>query len=636
MGSIWMELKLTLVILILFAIPGWSILGITRIWKFFEPFQRWCIAIGVGIVFYPILYYFARLVPNLHLGPNKLIAILVVLFLVMVIFLRKDWKQLFYFEILEVITAAVIIATLFTRLWMAHLYPYPAWTDSLHHTLLTLLTAQDGRLPYTLEPFEPASLDMYHLGLYAITATVQNLTNVPSYTALLWTAQILNGLCGLGVFLVVDRLAGRKGALAATVFVGLLSFQPAWYFNWGRFTQVSSQAVILIAWLVNLETIRTWRRNKETKSLIRWAFIAISAWLNAGVFLLHFRVGGFYILLLGISIVFEFYSAWKEKTTLKLMEVIGAIGSISLLLVLPVLIPALGVYLQRTFGPQIIQQTSTGAGYLKRNAYFDYTYQTVLDLGVKPWMVIVGTISAIIGLIYRNIHSIEMLLWMGVLWVIGNAYHVGLYWLSFSNFFGIYIMYYLPISLLFGYAVEECFRHFKILGAPSLQNFFLIILLLLGFISSHYRVAGVENYRQFVTSDDITAMEWIKANTPQNAVFAINTSFPSGIAPYGTDGGYWIPYFTGRKTTTGTMLASLGPTDFVRWITTSSEQVTQLDQNPQAANELCQLGVHYVYIGKKGDPFEEGLKADKIVQASGSTILYQKNGVTIIGLCQKQ
>ena len=113
------------------------------------------------------------------------------------------------FDSLEWIALAVMGMTLFTRFWIIRDQPYPAWTDSLHHAILTQLTAEWGRLPATMEPYFPVSLGEYHLGLYALSGTVEMLARVPAHTALLWTAQALNGLCGLGVFLVLDRLSGR-------------------------------------------------------------------------------------------------------------------------------------------------------------------------------------------------------------------------------------------------------------------------------------------------------------------------------------------------------------------------------------------------------------------------------------------
>jgi hypothetical protein len=138
----------------------------------------------------------------------------------------------------------------------------------------------------------------------------------------------------------------------------------------------------------------------------------------------------------------------------------------------------------------------------------------------------------------------------------GNAYLLRVPLLSLTNLGAILIMLYLPIGLVLGGAVEEA------LAADQLRwrqaaDAVVAFALLAGFVTSHARVADIEPYRFFVTDEDVAAMDWIRENTPEDAVFAVNTYFWLPRAPHGTDAGYWIPYFTGRKTTAGVMLLSL-------------------------------------------------------------------------------
>src|SRR5262249_49772041 len=153
----------------------------------------------------------------------------------------------------------------------------------------TALTARDGRLPTTMEPYFPIPLARYHLGLYALTATVQTLCGVPPHTALLWTAQVLSGLCGLGVYLVLDRSVGRVPAVIGAVCVGLISHQPAFYVNWGRFTQLAAQTILLPAWLLARDVLRDVAGQEPPPARRRDRALtgALACLLSAGVFLLH-------------------------------------------------------------------------------------------------------------------------------------------------------------------------------------------------------------------------------------------------------------------------------------------------------------------------------------------------------------
>ena len=260
----WVEIKTLITIFTMRLVPGWAILAGTGLWRRFEALERWILAVGLGIAFYPVLYYLTRtLLPSLRMGQNKLIVLLIALFVFTAWFLRKDWREQFKLGKFAGAFLFILAATLLTRYWLAHNYPYPAWTDSLHHILLTDLVGTTGKLPFNLQPYAPTSLDQYHLGLYALTGSLQVLAEIPAHQALLWMTQTINGFCGLGVFLFLSRRVSPLAGLAGMAVVGLFSFQPALYFNWGRFTQGSSQSLLLITALTTWEAIREWKDDRK-------------------------------------------------------------------------------------------------------------------------------------------------------------------------------------------------------------------------------------------------------------------------------------------------------------------------------------------------------------------------------------
>jgi len=170
---LWSEVRILGTLSLMLLIPGWVILAITGNWRRWDTLQRWCIAIGLSIALYPVVFYAVRSLPDFRIGVNKVWVGLITGGLIILWKMRYEWRQQFSFEPLEWMAIFIFLATLFARFWMAHLYPYPAWSDSLHHTLLTQMVVDEGRLPWTLEPYEPARLDMYHLGLYSLSGTLQ-------------------------------------------------------------------------------------------------------------------------------------------------------------------------------------------------------------------------------------------------------------------------------------------------------------------------------------------------------------------------------------------------------------------------------------------------------------------------------
>lgn len=628
------EIIIFALLAIIFLIPGWAFLGASGIWRRWSPLARWIIATGIGIAFYPVLFYTARFfLPSLRLGWNKLFLILIFLLIVALFSIRKNWIAQVRFNRLEVVAIFIFFATLFVRLWMAHKNPFPAWSDSLHHTLITQLVAENGSLPFTLLPYSPTPLSMYHLGLYSISGMVKILTSVPSHTALLLTAQFLNGLCGLGVYLALERKAGRVGAVIGALVVGLLSFQPAWYVNWGRFTQVSSQAVLLIAWIVSWEAIESWRCRQRNSWKHILGLSTAAGLLNSAVFLLHFQVAGFYLPLLAISVFYELIQGLRQKSIKYFLYGCVVVAAITVLFILPVLTDALTIYFQHK--AQLVTLEAQGRG--QARAYYEFAFpDSLFAIGVQKWLVWIALIAVLVGLSLLQPLIIMIFMWLIFLYIEGHLYLFNIQILNFTNFGAILIMFYLPISLLIGNLIQTLSSRLHLSQNRFFSLVFVPIVLLLGWLGMQERIRGLDPIRYFVTNQDITAMQWIKDNTPPDAVFGINTYHWLGNFPHGTDAGYWIPYLADRQTTTGTMLLAISDSDYIDMVTARSDAVRNFAENPIKTVDLCSLGVDYLYIGKLGNPIQAdmNLNAELIRNGSGAQLVYENEGVTIFDLCQ--
>ncbi|RLC85269.1 MAG: hypothetical protein DRI79_11600 [Chloroflexi bacterium] len=621
------EFRLIFVLIAMLILPGWAALTVNDVWRQWTGLQRWIIAMGISVAFYPVFFYIARSVfPFLTLGPYKMGTLLFAFAVVIGWRMRRRWSEALAFDRLEWVAIGIFGMTLFTRFWIIRDHPYPAWSDSLHHTLLTQLTAVRGKLPVSLEPYFPIPLGQYHLGLYALSATVQWLAQVPAHTALLWTSQMLNGLCGVGVYLVLDRKVGRAGAIVGAAVVGLLSHQPALYVNWGRFTQISSQTILLIAWLVTWEAIALWRRPwQEYRIIVLWNTAGAGV-LTGAVFLLHFRVAAFYIPLLIFGVAWELWKAREEHRIGHTLLGAVVIGTVALIVVTPVLWEALHIYVTSRLNPPAVAASEISQA---ARLYYEFPWRTVPYLVARPWLMILASLSAVFGLLRRNKLVIACLMWTSLLYLLGKAYTLGLSLVSVTNMGAVLIMLYLPIGLTVGSVVEESLALLGPYRREGGVRLITALVLIAGFVASHIRVTEIEPYRYFVTPEDIAAMDWIRENTPADALFAVNTYFWLPRAPHGTDAGYWIPYFTGRQTTAGVMLLSLGTLDYRNSIVRMSRAVEQLEVDNSSLAELQALGVDYLYIGRKGDFSGPGLDAARLNQAEDVTLLYQKDGVSI-------
>jgi len=625
--SVGLVITLLLCLFAIIFIPGWAFLSLTRIGRKWPALQQWILATAISLSFLPVLFYFARfLLPNLHIGRNKIILMLVLFIGLIFVGQWRIWKTRIVFTKLEWVALLVFLGTIFIRLLLAYRYPYPAWSDSLHHTLITQLTALTGQLPYSLAPYEPSILNMYHLGLYSISGTVQILSGAPAHTALLWTVQFINGLAGIGVYFVLDRLIGPKAGIIGALTVGFYSFQPNWYFNWGRDTQLSSQTIMLVAWLFTWETIRLIGKTTSLTRLENWGSVLAAALMNAAVFLFHFRVAGYYLALLFINVLYELVISIQDRTFARKTANIVVIGILSLVLISPVLIPSFNSYLEhtQTNTDVVVSQDTPPA----EKDYFAYTFDTIYSIGARKWMVWLIAAATLINIFVFPKWTIGILLWMAVLWAEGNAYRLGIPVLNFTNYTAIMIMFYIPIGLLLGMAGEALFK-VPWLKPRGAQAVIMGILFLLGIVSANQRINDIEPLRFFVTAADVEAMDWIRVNTAEDAVFGINTFMWLGSSPHGTDGGYWIPYFANRMTTTGTMLYGLADSEYIDRVLNQSKTIVESAKNTDAIAQLGQLGVNYIYIGPKGNFSGQGLNPDIIGLSPNAKLVYSQNDVEI-------
>ena len=79
------ELRLLLVLGGMLILPGWALLAVSRTWRQWHGLQRWIVAAGLSIAFYPVLFYGLRWAsPFLTLGPYKMGALLLAMAAVVV------------------------------------------------------------------------------------------------------------------------------------------------------------------------------------------------------------------------------------------------------------------------------------------------------------------------------------------------------------------------------------------------------------------------------------------------------------------------------------------------------------------------------------------------------------------------
>lgn len=632
-------IRLLLTLFLLALLPGWALLAMSGYWRKWEGLQRWFLAVCLGIAFWPVLYYLTRtFLPFMRLGFNKLILLLVFFVGVIVWKLRDYWRDQFRLGQWWWIVLIIMAFTFYSRFDLANASVYPGWTDSLHHTLLTDLTATTGKLPYNLLPYDAADLREYHLGLYALTAPVQLLANLPAHTALLWTAQFLNALCGVGIFLVLDRKVSRFAAIIGLVTACLFSFQPAQYFFWGRFTQLGAQTLLLAGGIVLWDVLESWQNAQNLKQKDIYFGAILGSLLLASLALIHFRVAG-YTIPLTIIIFFAVITseAKGEKRAINsLLAALFMVG-VALLMVAPALLPALSGYLNPSQATDVVIVENMP------NAYFGgNNLNTFYALGLPKWLSILSLFGALVGFINRRTRrlTVVIVLWSIALFLMGNLYRLGLWRLAFTNITAIHILAYLPAGLMAG-VLAETVKDLVTETSAEKSNTYVFMLILIIFalgIWQSQKIKGQlitkDSWRFFMQESDKVAMDWITKNTPRESLFAVNTYIWLPQAAHGSDAGYWLPYFANRETTSGVMISNLR--EDYELVLNRDKWVLKL-YDPQCSHDalesLCALGVDYLYSGAK-DPFNgDDFDIHAIDELPGTELVYDRDGVSILQVC---
>jgi hypothetical protein len=237
-----------------------------------------------------------------------------------------------------------------------------------------------------------------------------------------------------------------------------------------------------------------------------------------------------------------------------------------------------------------------------------------------------------VTIVRRNRTGVLSVVWFAVLCAIGLAYLTGLRLLEVTNLGAVLVMWYLPIALVIGAGAEELAAVVRKRAASWLPGLLAGLTAVAGMLTASPHVMVTEPYRFFVTPADVTAMGWIASHTPAGAVFAVNTNFWLPEAPMGTDGGYWIPYFTGRDTTAGPMIYNEGDRAYRDRVVELSRAAEDTAEDPSRVEALRELGVDYLYVGPKGDFSGTPLDPDAIASEAGVARVYDRDEVTILAI----
>lgn len=515
-----------------------------------------------------------------------------------------------------------VVVAVAVRVWIVRDLAVGMWGDSYQHTLMAQLLVDNGGLFQSWEPYAPLTTFTYHYGFHSNAAFLHWLTGVPVAKAVIYAGQFMNALTLPLAYVFTVRWSGERAAgLWAAVLVGFVNVQPMFYTNWGRYTQLTGQIVllaVLVAWQAALEAPR-WS----------WRALALAALTTGTLLLTHYIVAIFAAVFLGTYLVVLFARTPQPRVWSMLSVRAALIGVGALVIAAPWLSNTLGGYLARN-----VAAVTAAAGVAGTQPAANSIFQPLAPAYVDRPVLALAGIGTFVALALRRWRLALCAGWSVLLLLLVIPDVLGMPGKGAISFFAAAITLYLPLTPLAGFAlgrIETALSRWRPRLAMALTV--VAVLAAVGW-GVRWQNHVLNPFYQLVTPADVEAMAWIKNNTPEDALFLVNM-FPAygDNLLAGDDAGWWLPYLTGRRSTLPPLTygSERGPTpDYERRITAWGMQLHKTPLPSAEGIALCRAaGIRYIYSGAHVEHAAYRVDVAALRAHPAFRTLYDQSGVVV-------
>jgi Ca2+/Na+ antiporter len=493
---------------------------------------------------------------NLRLTHSILILIYIFCAAVVILSLARRKSPEGTSPITWILAVAAILIAVGWRLYQARTLAFPAWVDSLHHTLITRVILEQGGLPANLQPYIDVPF-FYHYVFHVLAAAFSSLGEVTPDRAVLWLGQGISALVGLSVYRLGKTIwKDVRPAAFAAVLVTFFAQMPAYYLTWGRYTLLTGLVIMPLAASAAVETAHDETRTPES--------ITRLATLTAGTLLCHYLAAILLAFFLAALAVVEGISAlrarrWQRDLWLYL---VGA--------------PLLGLLVALPWLLRIFQYQPSYASVEVLTTATKETWQYIGKmLGPRrDWVLI---ITGGLGLLWamRSKQNLPLMLWSLML---------GLFSLPLGIKLGPFrpdlyaIVLFMPASLLAGNLFTSLANGFDWLTEQKRWGWVALgVLAAVCIVWGGLETRNILNPTTIIANAaDRKALDYIQEKTPPDARFWMNTTLWISRVYRGVDGGAWIMPYTGRWSIVPTSYYGFG----------SQGTIEEINQRAAAANRL--------------------------------------------------
>jgi len=646
MGDLWIffqRIPLIIPLLLTCLLPGRLLFLLSGLEERFDWGSRTGLSIGLSMAVIPIVLTWTSVL-GLHwtkIWTWIIFGCLGSVYIALMIqnFRRKntqETKHESYSWILDNWALVIVFGfTLFLRLIMVRDLSAPAWVDSVHHALLANLIQVNGAFPGNYAPFLEINTANYHAGFHSSLAVFSWLSGENIQDALLIFGQVINALMIFPVYLFTTTLVkSRTAGVIAALVIAAFTPMPAYYTSWGRYTQLAGLLILPAAFSLIQTLLSTPTQSKLIPSLKKGEsnYVAVSvlaAIACAGLFLTHYRVLGFFGLLVIAYLVVDRLAEIKAQNFFRRTRQSMIYLIIVTLLAILLAVPWLPGTITSLFLPSLSWDTSPG------KIFGDFSWNFLTSARGIFSLVMAG-----LGLTWAILLR-KRFPWVIVIWVIGmflaaNISSLGLPGSGFINNTSVTISLFLPIAtacgFLFAWIFEGWNRIIPLKWIPVGKISLSVLVVVLSFYGARAIIPILNPVTLLYRQADREAIDWIAVHVPKEEPILIN-AFLWGYGLYaGGDGGYWISPSAGRVTIPPPVLYGLDSASSQVYTKLSQESIQKSTNPEELSILLLKNDIYYVYVGGKGG----ALSPEALTNSPFFETIYAKNGAWLFSVKEKE
>lgn len=542
----------------------------------------------------------------------------------------------------------VLVAATISRLYASRDMAFGHLGDSLQHTVITQLVVDNNGLFSDWSPYAPIVSFTYHYGFHVIAAMFHWVTGAAVARSVVLVGQTINVLTILvaysGATLLFQKYSNRAsmpewGGLIACLVPAFLSTQPAYFVNWGRYTQLAGQVILP---LVGPLLLAYWPSPPDRTSKTSIRRVLLLGLLLAGLFVTHYRVSFFAVAFIVASIAVGF-AQWRDRSTLTNGLRLSIFSlAVALALSAPWIITTASGKLPTLYSGLIQQAALPAAG---QSAF---ELPPMAPFYVKTWMVILAGFALLVGARDRFWPILHVSGWTLALLAFPTIYLLGLPGAGVIDWFSVYLALYIPLAFMLGFAGMWVADSASRIGPQpgKIARYSLTAAVIAASLWGMTFQPGIldESRGRMVSDIDVEAFDWIRQNTEKEASFLVS-GFPCFGGPLcGNDAGWWLTYVTGRSSSIPPLpytTETTRPVDFriklqalygsLRQLRTQEARPVAIDlTTPEAVKLIRDKGFTHIFIGDlRFPPSSDRFDTEKLANSPAFGLIYARGNARV-------